>query len=300
MHKGRAEDILARRHTNGLFGKVQLILTSPPFPLVRQKEYGNLSGQPYIDWLLQFTGIFRRLLKRNGSIVLEIGNAWRQGSPTMSLVPIKSLLEFADKGRFHLCQEFIWFNPARLPSPAQWVNVKRVRVKDSFTRFWWIAPSENPKSNNRRVLNQYSASMQTLLRRQSYNSGLRPSGYKIGKKSFLTNNGGSIPPNVLSISNTASNDNYNRCCQEHGLRPHPARMPVQVAEFFIKLLTTPGDLILDPFAGSNTTGYAAERHERYWVSIEQELEYGLASAARFTKYTATNANENKAVRRGVK
>jgi site-specific DNA-methyltransferase (cytosine-N4-specific) len=282
MYCGKSDELLEQYPLTLRRGKVQLIFTSPPFVLNRKKKYGNLQGQEYVDWLASFARLCREYVRPGGSIVIELGNAWESGRPTMTTLAVKALIEFQEAADLHLCQEFIWFNPARLPSPAQWVNVERVRVKDAFTRLWWMSPSPRPKADNRRVLCGYSASMQALLRRKKYNAGPRPSEHHIGGRSFLKDNGGAIPANVLQFSNTKSRCPYHQYCQKHDLRLHPARMPVELASFFIRFLTEESDLVLDPFAGSNTTGAVAEGLKRRWISIEAEREYVEGSRGRFT------------------
>jgi site-specific DNA-methyltransferase (cytosine-N4-specific) len=264
-----------------LRGKVQLIFTSPPFSLNCKKRYGNLTGEAYVDWFVELAPLFRRLLKPDGSIVIELGNAWEPGKPVMSPLALRALLAFLDKGKFNLCQQFICYNPARLPTPAQWVNVDRIRVKDAYTHVWWMSPSERPDADNRRVLKKYSDSMQKLLRRNRYNSGTRPSGHRVGPTSFLKQNGGAIPSNVITLANTHSATEYQKYCRARSLTPHPARMPMGLPEFFIKFLTTPRELVLDPFAGSNTTGAAAEALKRRWLSIEAQMDYIEGSRGRF-------------------
>ena len=303
MYIGLCEDLLQADPLTRKKGKTQLIFTSPPFVLNRKKKYGNRTGQEYVDWIAGFAPLFREYLTDNGSIVLELGNGWEKGRPTMSTLSLEALLEFKKKGKLHLCQEFICFNPARLPTPAQWVTVDRCRVKDAFTRVWWLSASPNPKADNRRVLADYSDSMKRLLKRGTYNSGPRPSEHHIGQRSFLNDNGGAIPPNVLiprasdldssvldylsqttsvlPISNTRSTDTYQEFCKKAGTPLHPARMPSKLVEFFIEFLTEPGDLVMDPFAGSNTTGSVSERLRRRWIAIEANDAYALASLARF-------------------
>ena len=178
-------------------GRVQLVFTSPPFPLVRKKKYGNLAGDEFARWLAGFAKGFAEFLTPDGSIVIELGNGWNPGTPTVSTTGIKALLAFQEAAGLHLCQEFICFNPARLPTPAEWVTVRRTRVKDAFTRVWWLSPTPTPKADNRRVLTEYSDSMRKLLRKGTYTGGKRPTEHHIGVKSFLTDNGGAIPANVL-------------------------------------------------------------------------------------------------------
>jgi site-specific DNA-methyltransferase (cytosine-N4-specific) len=299
MLTGPAEHVLAGSLFRPWRGRVQLLFTSPPFPLNREKKYGNLHGQAFADWLAGFAPLFTSCLTPDGSIVLELGNGWEPGRPTMSTTSLKALLAFQEAAGLHLCQEFICHNPARLPSPAQWVTVNRIRVKDSFTRLWWLAPTPYPKADNRRVLTDYSPSMLKLLRRGTFNPGRRPSQHHLSPKAFLTDNGGAIPPNVLvppnsdvvvdsvlPISNTASRAPYRRACKEHGVAQHPAVMPEPLVEFFVQFLTDPNDVVLDPFAGSNTTGSVAERLGRRWVGVEANPDYAESSRVRFMPVAA--------------
>jgi hypothetical protein len=278
-----AEEFFSAPAAKRVAGKVQLIFTSPPFPLNRKKAYGNLQGEQYTFWLAKFAPLFKKLLTPTGSIVLEMGNAWEAGQPVMSTLAMEGLLRFLRRGNLKLAQQFICHNPARLPSPAQWVNVERIRLKDSYTHVWWMAASERPYADNRQVLKPYSAAMLSLLKTGKYNSGKRPSEHNIGEKSFLTDNKGAIPSNVLTFSNTGTGDPYQKYCRKHDLKLHPARMHIGLPEFFIKFLTKEGDLVLDPFAGSNTTGAAAEGLKRRWIAIEASQDYVRGSQGRFEK-----------------
>jgi len=285
MYCGDSKALLSGSLGDKLRGKVQLIFTSPPFSLNHKKKYGNLQGAAYLEWLAECAPLFRHLLKPDGSIVIEIGNAWEPGRPVMSPLALQALLAFMERGKLNLCQQFICYNPSRLPSPTEWVNVRRIRVKDSYTHVWWMSPSEMPDADNRRVLKEYSKSMLQLLSRQKYNAGRRPSGYNIGRQSFLRSHGGAIPSNVITLANTHSGTEYQRYCRAKGLTAHPARMPIGLPEFFIKFLTTQRELVLDPFAGSNTTGAVAESLKRRWVSIEAQSEYIEGSKGRFPTMT---------------
>ncbi len=303
LYVGKSEEFLTSAVGKELFGKVQLIFTSPPFPLNQKKRYGNLQGQEYVKWFTAFAPLFANLLTPTGSIVIELGNAWEHGKPVQSLLPLQSLLSFVqhDNANLRLCQEFICHNPTRLPSPAQWVTVERVRVTDSYTHVWWMSQTDRPKANNRNVLRPYSSATKRMHQRGTFNAGERPSGHVISNNAFLKDNGGSImqnvleiepiepekdarfPSNILSIAHTNSNDYYLRKCKEKQVIPHPARMPLQLIDFFIQFLTDPGDIILDPFAGSNATGFCAERAGRRWVSIEASQEYIQHSEIRFSQ-----------------
>lgn len=258
---------------------VNLIVTSPPFALQRKKDYGNVDHSEYVEWFLAFGEEFRRVLKDDGSLVIDIGGSWIKGQPTRSLYHFELLLALCQKLDFQLAEEFYWWNPARLPSPAEWVNVRRIRVKDAVDPIWWLSKTPYPKADNRRVLVPYSDSMHELLQ-NGYKAKLRPSGHDISNK-FSKDNGGAIPPNLLTISNTESNSHYLQKCRETRIKPHPARFPSGLPEFFIKFLTDPGDVVLDPFAGSNVTGHVAQQLERQWLAFELVEEYLEGSKFRF-------------------
>lgn len=258
--------------------RVKLIITSPPFALVRKKEYGNEDADCYVEWFEQFIPQFKRILDPLGSLVIDIGGAWVKDLPVKSTYHLKLLLRLCERG-FYLAQDFYHYNPAKLPTPAEWVTVRRLRVKDAVNNVYWLTRDPFVKADNRQVLSPYSDSMQNLIK-NGYKPKLRPSGHDISDK-FQKDNAGSIPSNLLQFANTASTSQYLRRCEEEGVKPHPARFPNALPEFFIKLLTNPGDMILDPFAGSNVTGEVAESMGRQWISIELDENYVEGSKFRF-------------------
>ncbi|WP_108809016.1 DNA-methyltransferase [Aquimarina spinulae] len=291
--QGNSIKLLNKELRDNLKGKVNLIITSPPFPLNKKKKYGNEKGEEYLKWFVEMAPIFSNLLTEDGSLVIEIGNSWEPERPIQSLLHLECLMGLVKhpEANLRLIQEFICYNPSKLPSPAQWVTVNRLRTVDSYTHIWWIAKSDFPKADNSKVLRPYSKSMQNLLKRQNYNSGKRPSEHNISEKGFLKDHGGSIahnffemeavdqnrdvrlPHSVLSFSNTNSSDYFLSKCREKNITPHPARMSGGLVNFFIQFLTDEDNLVLDPFGGSNTTGYCAEKLKRKWLSFELDDGY---------------------------
>lgn len=265
---------------------IDLVMTSPPFALKRQKEYGNVHALDYVNWFLPFAEQMKRIIKNDGSIVIDIGGTWIKGQPTRSLYHFKLVIALVEELGLHLAQEFYWYNPAKLPTPAEWVTVRRIRAKDAVNTVWWLSKTPFPKANNRKVLRPYSASMKDLLR-NGYHAQKRPSGHDISEK-FGRDNGGAIPPNLIALANTDSNSNYLQSCRNAGIKPHPARFPHGLPEFFIKFLTEPGDLVIDPFAGSNVTGDVCEALGRYWLALEIQEEYLAASKFRFPELSSSN------------
>ena len=155
---GKAEEILTSSSFCKLRGQIQLIFTSPPFPLNSKKSYGNMLGDEYLQWFTNLAPLFSEMLTEDGSIVIELGNSWESQRPVQSLLPLQSLLNFVSHpdANLRLIQEFVCYNPSRLPSPANWVTVERIRTVDSYTRLWWMAKTDKPKADNSKVLRPYS------------------------------------------------------------------------------------------------------------------------------------------------
>lgn len=276
---GDSRDLLKELEDNS----IDLVLTSPPFALQREKEYGNEPQEEYVDWLAEFAKEVNRILKKKGSFVLDLGGAYQKGKPVRSLYNYRVLIKFCDEIGFNLAEEFFWFNPSKLPSPIEWVNKRKIRVKDAVNTVWWFSKSENPKADVKKVLKPYSDRMKKLLinKEKYYIPKKRPSGHDISDK--FSDNGGAIPPNLLQIPNNESNSKYLQFCKELKKKPHPARFPSKLPEFFIKFLTNEDDIVLDIFSGSNTTGEVAEKLKRRWLAFDNEIEYVANSSLRFLK-----------------
>lgn len=269
---------------------VDLVMTSPPYALHFKKEYGNADQREYVQWFLPFAHQIKRILKKEGSFVLNVGGAWTPGAPVRSLYHFRLLLALCDDVGFELCQEFFWYNPAKIPAPAEWVNVRRIRVKDSVEYIFWLSPTKNPNADNTRVLQPYSRDMQRLIRRGAKETK-RPSGHNITSK-FSEDRGGSIPANLIECGNNESNSRYIILSKQLGKKIHPARFPAELPRFFIQFLTESGDLVLDPFAGSNTTGAVSEQLARQWISVEKDRTYAEDSQLRF-QYDLESADHAK-------
>ena len=292
---GDSEKLLARLPT----GTVNLVFTSPPYALHFKKEYGNAHKRDYVKWFLPFAKQILRILTDDGSFVLNIGGSYNEGTPTRSLYHFHLLIALVEEVGFHLAQECFWFNPAKMPMPAEWVTVRRIRIKDSVEYVWWLSKTPWPKANNMRVLKEYSPDM-LRLRRRGVRPTTRPSGHVIRNSFDKIEAGGAIPANViedepfeeleiptpdaiLKFGNNAANDDYAKRSKELGLKMHPARFPSALPEFFVKLLTDERDTVIDPFAGSNTTGVVAETLRRQWIAMERVPEYLEASRVRFER-----------------
>ncbi len=270
-------------------GVINAVITSPPYALHFKKEYGNVSKADYVAWFIPFAKEILRILPEDGSFVLNIGGSYNKGLPTRSIYHFKLLVALVEEVGFHLAQECFWYNPAKMPMPAEWVTVRRIRVKDSVEYVWWFSKTPYPKANNRKVLRKYSEDM-IRLNKRGIRATVRPSGHNIKSSFNRVDAGGAIPPNViedelpldmLKFGNNAANDSYTQRCKESEMRIHPARFPAALPEFFLKMLTDEFDIVLDPFAGSNTLGMVAEKAYRRWIAMEENIEYLEASKFRF-------------------
>ncbi|HEU0282725.1 MAG TPA: site-specific DNA-methyltransferase [Gallionella sp.] len=275
---------------------VDLVITSPPFALLREKAYGNESQNAYVEWIHEFGIRVQRVLKPTGSFVLDLGGAYERGRPVRSLYQWRVLLDFCDNIGFRLAEEFYWHNPAKLPSPIEWVNKRKIRVKDSVNTVWWFSKGDWPKADVRNVLAPYSDRMKKLIQNPEkfYTPKDRPSGHDIGAQ-FGNDNGGAIPPNLLQISNSEATSSYLRRCKAIGREAHPARFPAALPEFFVKYLTDPNDLVVDIFSGSNTTGRVCENLGRSWVAMEERRDYAALSLLRFLGADVEDAEMAKLV-----
>jgi DNA modification methylase len=276
-------------------GSVNLVVTSPPYALHFKKEYGNEHKDRYVEWFLPFAREIRRVLTENGSFVLNIGGSYNKGTPTRSIYHFKLMVALVEDVGLHLAQECFWHNPAKMPVPAEWVTVRRVRVRDSVEYVWWFAKTPHPKASNRNVLKEYSEDM-IRLNRNGVRGTVRPSGHVIRDSFDKISAGGAIPSNVteadfeipesmMKMGNNAANDLYTKRCKEEGIKIHPARFPSLLPKFFVKLLTDPNDLVVDPFAGSLTAAAVCEKLDRRWIAGEAVEEYLKAGKFRFEEYS---------------
>ncbi|ELY62514.1 DNA-methyltransferase [Natronococcus jeotgali] len=298
---GDSRDLLEELPPNA----IDLVITSPPFDLAQQKEYGSDWESDYIEWFTEFADKVRPALTPHGSFVIEIGGAFHKGAPSRSTYQFELLSKLVNDHEFELAQDFYWHNPAKLPSPAEWVTRRRIRSSDAVTHIWWLAKEINdesakgpdanptPEADNSRVLTEYSESQKDLIRTGEYNAGKRPSGHNISESAFATDNEGAIPDNLISATNTGSKGHYHKMCKQYELKKHPARFPKEIPEFFIKFLTPDPPynswdrghldqpIILDIFGGSNITGKIAEENDRYWITFEKNEQYLDTSEVRF-------------------
>ena len=256
---------------------VDLVMTSPPFALTRQKEYGNEPFDKYLEWFMPFCLEIKRILKANREFCLRHRRCVDSRCTVRSVYHFELAVKLAKE--FFLAQEFYCYNPARLPTPAEWVTVRRLRVKDSVNMVWWFGKSKWPNADNRRILQPYSESMKDLIK-NGYKAKKRPSGHDISTEISARQRRGNSSESHPNCKHRIK-QRYLRKCKDRGIKPHPARYPERLVKFFVDFLTSKGELIVDPFAGSNVTGSVCEQTGRRWLASEIESRYIEGSMLRF-------------------
>ena len=260
---------------------VDLIMTSPPYPILKGKEYGKIGTAPWLEWMTKLAATWRPLLTDTGSLMVNLGSATIEGYPVQSPYIERFTLALIDDLGYHLADRLYWHNPTKMASPMKWVALKRVRVKPSVEPILWFSKTEHPKADNRRVLRPYAEGTKKYELGKPRAPVTRPSGLEIGANSFTKDNGGSIPNVLIESTNAAPNRGWRMKCKDAGIKPHPATFPPAVPEFAIKLTTEENDLVYDPFMGSGTTCAVAEELGRRWIGSENSLEYLRTAALRF-------------------
>lgn len=252
---------------------VDLVLTSPPY--ANQRCYGienaKIDPDDFVAWFIPMAKQIHRVLKDNGSFVLNINDKVDDGF--QHLYVMKLVIYLCEKLHFNLVRDYIWYNPASPPNIYS--TGKYGRTKKSHEYCFWFSKSNEWTFNMDPIRKPYSPDMAKYLEgkgKGGREQNQRPSTHTFNCKVKWTDHGGSDPGSVIEIANTSSNDEFTRMCKERGIS-HPARFPKQLAEFFILAGSNEGDLVLDPFSGSGTTCVVAKENKRRWIGIDANCDY---------------------------
>jgi DNA modification methylase len=265
-----AEALSAMGHIEG--GSVNAIVTSPPFPLNRQRDYGGWASDRWMDLALRHIAAMKPLLAGDGSMVLNLSDVYIRGIPVLNPYQ-ENLVGQMRRTGWNLCGKFFHINPAK-PKATPWVTKSRERIANAVETYYWFSPRPHCKANNRNVLEPYSDRFQRTLAAggefRAAECGARQSSPGLRYK---VNNFGRIPHNFFVCAHEGPRSAYSRYCASHGLPRHPAIMPRQIAEFCVKFLTDAGDLLYDPFGGSLVLPAACKKFGRRYTSSEKCHEY---------------------------
>lgn len=277
----RCEDVFGN-----LGEQIHLALTSPPFPLACPRLYGNQPASAYVDWLCEVLEPIVRELAPGGSVVLSLTNdVFERGSPGRSTYLERLVVALEDRLGLSLMDRFVWVNPSRPPGPVQWASLRRTHVHTGWDPVLWF--SNDPHlvaADNRRVLEPHTPRQAALIRAggEARARSSCDGAYRLRPGSFSGQTDGRIPRNVITAGHRCFDQSPARAfAKEHGLAQHGASMPLALASRLVKHLVGPGDLVVDPFAGLNTTARAAELHGARWLTTEAAAEYALSGAQRF-------------------
>lgn len=211
---------------------VDAVIFSPPFDGGWEITSHDRTSRPFLDWFLPFFEQFRRILRPAGCVVFELGGIWLSDAPGKSMQHVGAIHALAAAG-WRLVQDFFWYNPQLIyPEPCG-----GTRAKDSITPIWVMSMSHDVYFD-----------AEALARPPQ---------------------GEFIRGNLLRFDTSGKYDQaYEKALVPLSLPPYIDRWPTSVPALFIELLTRPGALALDPFAGTGATCFAAERLGRRWIGIE--------------------------------
>lgn len=266
-------------------GSVSCLMTSPPYPLIN-RAYGKFALAEWLSWMSNLTGLWRDLLKDDGTIAINLMDVFVPGTPTLSTYIERFTLDAVDRHGLHLAGRMPWHSTTKLPN-LEWCAKRRVVLRNTIEHVILLSRSPHPAWDANRVPREpyaeRTASQRASDTRRAAEKRFsqRPGGYDVNEGAFGTQGDGRIPGNLLISGGVGGGGVYARRCREAGITPHPARFPEALPRKVIQLTTAPGELVYDPMAGSNTTGKVALDLGRRFISSEPVLEYATASAFRF-------------------
>ena len=265
---------------------ISLCLTSPPYPLAVPRAYGNTTAAEYVDWICGLLEPIVKKLMPGGSIALNVSNdVFESKSPSRSLYRERLAIALHDRFGLWKMDELIWHNASKAPGPLRYASIDRTQLNVAWEPVLWFC--NDPKlvrSDNRRVLQEHNERQLKLMaaggekRVTSFGDGAN----RLRAGSFANVTAGRIPRNVLSYGHRCADQRVARdFARDSGISEHGAAMPLRLAKFLVEFLSEPGDLVVDNFAGWNTTARAAELTGRRWLTTERAGEYMLSGSQRF-------------------
>lgn len=235
---------------------IDLIFTSPPYADNRKKTYQGIATKHYVDWFLPISSELKRVLKPEGSFVLNIKERAEEGERQTYVLEL--ILSMRKQG-WLWTEEYIWHK--KNCYPGKWPN----RFRDAWERCLHFTKQKRFQMYQDAVMVPMGDWAEKRLSRLSETDKIRDEsrvGSGFGKnvsnwvgKEFV------YPTNVLHFGTECSN------------RGHSASFPLILPEWFIKLLSKEGDIVLDPFMGSGTTALASINLKRHYLGIELKEDY---------------------------
>lgn len=266
-------------------GSLSLVMTSPPYPVVN-RAYGRFTVPEWLDWMGGLVGLWRDLLRDDGTIAVNLMDVLVPGTPMISPYVERFVLDAIDTHGLHLAGRMPWHSPTKLAN-LEWAIKRRVAMKNSVEHVLLFSKTPSPAWDTRRLPQEPYAERSAAQRASdarradAHRQVVRPGGYQMDEGAFAKKGEGRIPSNLLVAGGVGGGGIYARRCREAGISPHPARFPEALPRQVILLATDVGDVVYDPMAGSNTTGKVALDLGRRFISSEPVAEYAAASRFRF-------------------
>ena len=256
---------------------INLIVTSPPYGKQRKETYGGIDPDIYVDWFLPRAEEMNRVLKPSGSFILNI---WEHVANRERHTYVLELVLALKQAGWKWIEEYIWRKTNPMPGKYMF------RVRDAWEHVYHFAKTTDLRVYQDAVLIparwKYTTAAKNTGHRSANGSGLstgprrvrsNDSGFGATDESFVSDM--VLPHNVIETT-IGSNK---------GSKRHPAVFPREIPEFFIKFCTVPGDIVLDPFAGSGTTLFVAYDMYRKVIGMEIVPEYCDYISNEFSKKT---------------
>lgn len=235
---------------------IDLIVTSPPYADQRKSTYGGIHADKYVEWFLPISEQLLRVLKPSGTFVLNIKEKVVEGERSTYVMEL--ILAMRKQG-WLWTEEFIWHK--KNSYPGKWPN----RFRDSWERLLQFNKNKHFAMYQKEVMVPMGDWAKTRLKKLSNTDKTRDNskvGSGFGKNiSNWLDRDKAYPSNVLHLATECNNKN------------HSAAFPQELPEWFIKLFTKENDTVLDPFMGSGTTLFVANRMKRNSIGIEIFPEY---------------------------
>ncbi|MBN4070056.1 site-specific DNA-methyltransferase [Olleya sp. AH-315-F22] len=230
---------------------VDFIFTSPPYADQRKNTYGGIQPDKYVEWFLPISEELLRVLKPSGTFVLNIKEKVVKGERSTYVM---ELIIAMKKQGWLWTEEFIWHKKNAFP--GKWPN----RFRDSWERLLQFNKDKKFNMYQEEVMVPMGNWAKSRLKNLSETDKRRDEskvGSGFGKNiSNWIERDMAYPTNVLHLATECNNKN------------HSAAFPETLPEWFIKLFTKQKDVVLDPFMGSGTTNFVAQRMNRNSIGIE--------------------------------
>ena len=235
---------------------IDLIVTSPPYADQRKSTYGGVTTDQYVEWFLPISAELLRVLKPTGTFILNIKEKVVNGERSTYVMEL--ILAMRKQG-WLWTEEFIWHK--KNSYPGKWPN----RFRDAWERLLQFNKSKKFAMYQQEVMVPMGDWAKSRLKNLSETDKCRDNskvGSGFGKNiSNWIGRDKAYPTNVLHLATECNN------------KKHSAAFPEELPQWFIKLFTQEGDTVLDPFAGSGTTLFVAERMGRNAIGVELMDEY---------------------------